>query len=270
MGGATVLLLNKSRDKVRSKYELVHLVQTHMGADDVHYNCIYQREDGKEIVGVSLARELMGVVKEALKINITTLGPFVLPLTEQFMKQMFQDNSSSFFSIVKQPKPRKKIFKAKVKPYMPDFKLAFEHFCIHAGGRAVLDKIQKKLKLSDWDMEPSRMTLHRFGNTSSSCLWYELAYSEAKGRISGGDRVLQIALGSGFKCNSAVWRALRTTPMNGSRGNPWKGEMDKYPVKVPLFYVSVISLNTANTCISSELIKRHVSGKNIMHSLRFQ
>ncbi|KAJ0041095.1 hypothetical protein Pint_27504 [Pistacia integerrima] len=26
----------------------------------------------------------------------------------------------------------------KIKPYIPDFKLAFEHFCIHAGGRAVL------------------------------------------------------------------------------------------------------------------------------------
>ncbi|KAJ0086660.1 hypothetical protein Patl1_08092 [Pistacia atlantica] len=26
----------------------------------------------------------------------------------------------------------------KIKPYIPDFKLAFKHFCIHVGGRAVL------------------------------------------------------------------------------------------------------------------------------------
>ncbi|KAH1081080.1 hypothetical protein J1N35_020841 [Gossypium stocksii] len=83
-------------------------------------------------------------------------------------------------------------------------------------------------------MEPSRMTLHRFGNTSSSSLWQELAYMEAKGRVSGGDRVWQIAFGSGFKCNNAVWRALRWTPMGESRGNPWKGEIEEYPVKVPL------------------------------------
>ncbi|KAE8699633.1 3-ketoacyl-CoA synthase 1 [Hibiscus syriacus] len=170
--------------------------------------------------GVSLARELMAVAAEALKTNITTLGPLVLPLKEQF---------KFFVTLV-----RRKVLKGKVKPYIPDFNLAFEHFCIHAGGRAVLDEIQKNLQLTDWHMEPSRMTLHRFGNTSSSSLWYELAYTENKGRVSGGDRVWQIAFGSGFKCNSAVWKALRPTPLDESRGNPWKGEIDKYPVKVTL------------------------------------
>ncbi|KAH1130300.1 hypothetical protein J1N35_001678 [Gossypium stocksii] len=220
MGGAAVLLSNKTGDKSRSKYQLVHLVRTHKGADDKHYNCVYQREDEKGTVGVSLARELMAVAGDALKTNITTLGPLVLPWTEQFM---------FFVTLV-----RKKIFKAKVKPYIPDFKLAFEHFCIHAGGRAVLDELQKNLQLTDWHMEPSRMTLHRFGNTSSSSLWYELAYTEAKGRVSSGDRVWQIAFGSGFKCNSAVWRALRPSPMNELRGNPWKDEIGKQPVKAPI------------------------------------
>ncbi|KAF8404229.1 hypothetical protein HHK36_009111 [Tetracentron sinense] len=101
----------------------------------------------------------------------------------------------------------KKLVKMKVKPYIPDFKLAFEHFCIHVRGRAVLDELEKNLQLSDWHMEPSRMTLHRFNNTSSSSLW--LACTEAKGRIKKGDRTWQIAFGSGFKCNSAVWKVLR-------------------------------------------------------------
>ncbi|KAJ4728038.1 3-ketoacyl-CoA synthase [Melia azedarach] len=219
MGGAAVLLSNKAGDRSRSKYELVHLVRTHKGADDKNYNCVRQIEDDKGEVGVSLSRDLMAVAGDALKTNITTLGPLVLPWIEQFR---------FFVTLV-----RRKILKAKVKPYIPDFKLAFEHFCIHAGGRAVLDEIEKNLRLADWHMEPSRMTLHRFGNTSSSSLWYELAYTESKGRVTGGDRVWQIAFGSGFKCNSAVWRALREIPIGDWRGNPWVDSIDKYPVKIP-------------------------------------
>lgn len=220
MGGAAVLLSNKARDRVRSKYQLVHTVRTHKGADDKNYRCVYQREDDKGDIGVSLARELMAVAGDALKTNITTLGPLVLPLSEQFM----------FFVALL----RRKLLKARIKPYIPDFKLAFEHFCIHAGGRAVLDELQKNLQLSDWHMEPSRMSLYRFGNTSSSSLWYELAYTEAKGRVVAGDRVWQIAFGSGFKCNSAVWKALREIPAGESKGNPWNDSIDWYPVKVPL------------------------------------
>ncbi|KAH9764726.1 GDP-mannose 3,5-epimerase 1 [Citrus sinensis] len=94
------------------------------------------------------------------------------------------------------------IFKMKINPYVPDFKLAFEHFCVHVGGKAVLDEMEKKVQLSEWHMVPS-MTLYRFGNTSSSSSWYELAYSEAKGRIRKGDRIWQVGFGSGFKMGTS-------------------------------------------------------------------
>jgi 3-ketoacyl-CoA synthase len=63
----------------------------------------------------------------------------------------------------------------KVKPYVPEFKLVLEHFYIHAGGRDVLDELERSLGLCAWHMEPSRMMLYCFGNTSSSSLWYEEA-----------------------------------------------------------------------------------------------
>ncbi|KAL2345944.1 hypothetical protein Fmac_007229 [Flemingia macrophylla] len=219
MGGAAVLLSNKASDRARSKYQLLHTVRTHKGADDRSYNCVYQKEDTAGNVGVCLARELMAVAGDALKTNITTLGPLVLPYSEQLM---------FLVSLL-----RRKVSGAK--PYIPDFKLAFEHFCIHAGGRAVLDELQKNLELSEWHMEPSRMTLHRFGNTSSSSLWYELAYTEAKGRVSKGERVWQIAFGSGFKCNSAVWKAMHDIKvLTDWRGNPWDDSFHYYPLPLPL------------------------------------
>lgn len=219
MGGAAILLSNKRTESRRAKYELVHTVRTHKGALDKCYQCVFQEEDSEGSMGVSLSREVMGVAGDALKANITTLGPLVLPLSEQIL----------FFSTL----VGRKVFNMKIKPYIPDFKLAFDHFCIHAGGRGVLDEIEKNLELSEWHMEPSRMTLYRFGNTSSSSPWYELAYTEAKGRVRRGDKVWQIAFGSGFKCNSAVWRALRT--VKRSQYSPWSDCIDKLPVKVPTY-----------------------------------
>ncbi|XP_057959212.1 3-ketoacyl-CoA synthase 11-like [Malania oleifera] len=218
MGGAAVLLSNRFSDRRRSKYQLMHTVRTHKGADDSCYDCVFQKEDEKDEIGVSLSKDLMMVAREALRTNITTLGPLVLPITEQLL--FF----ASFLG--------RKILKMNMKQYLPNFKLAFKHFCIHAGGRAVLDELQKNLELSEWHMEPSRMTLYRFGNTSSSSLWYELAYSEAKGRIKKGDRLWQIAFGSGFKCNSAVWHALKTIDPAREK-NPWMDEIDEFPVDVP-------------------------------------
>lgn len=218
MGGAAILLSNRGSDRRRSKYQLVHTVRTHKGSDDKCFGCVTQEEDSDGKIGVSLSKELMAVAGDALKTNITTLGPLVLPMSEQLL----------FFATL----VARKVFKMKIKPYIPDFKLAFEHFCIHAGGRAVLDELEKNLQLSEWHMEPSRMTLYRFGNTSSSSLWYELAYAEGKGRIKKRDRVWQIAFGSGFKCNSAVWKALRTVKPENEK-NPWMDEIDDFPVSVP-------------------------------------
>lgn len=216
VGGAAILLSNKSSDKRIAKYKLVHVVRTHKGADDKAFKCVYQEQDDVGKTGVSLSKDLMAIAGGALKTNITTLGPLVLPVSEQLL---------FFFTLVV-----KKLFNAKMKPYIPDFKLAFDHFCIHAGGRAVIDELEKNLQLLPEHVEASRMTLHRFGNTSSSSIWYELAYTEAKGRIRKGNRVWQIAFGSGFKCNSAVWEALRH--VKSSPKSPWEDCIHRYPVQI--------------------------------------
>ncbi|KAK7283063.1 hypothetical protein RIF29_12309 [Crotalaria pallida] len=222
MGGAAILLSNKRWDWRRSKYQLLHIFRTNKGADNKCFSCVTQKADSTGTVGVSLSKDLMAVADDALRTNMTTLGPLVLPMSEQLL----------FFTRL----VGRKLFRMKVKPYIPNFKMAFEHLCIHAGGRAVLDEIEKNLQLTNWHMEPSRMTLYRFGNTPSSSLWYELAYTEAKGRIKKGHRVWQIAFRSGFKYNGAVWKALRKVHPEKEK-NPWIDEIDQFPVDVPKFSV---------------------------------
>ncbi|KAJ7958434.1 3-ketoacyl-CoA synthase [Quillaja saponaria] len=227
MGCSALLLSNKRRDYSRAKYRLEHIVRTHKGADDRSFRCVYQEEDEQRFKGLKVSKDLVEIGGDALKTNITTLGPLVLPFSEQLLffvnllwSHLFGSNAAG-----NSPNSSKK-------PYIPDYKLAFEHFCLHASSKTVLDELQRNLELSDKNIEASRMTLHRFGNTSSSSIWYELAYLEAKERVKRGDRVWQLAFGSGFKCNSVVWSSMRRVK-KPSRNNPWLDCIDRYPVPLP-------------------------------------
>lgn len=215
VGGAAMVLSSRRRDRRRAKYELLHCVRTHMGRDDAHYRCVYQQEDEQGLCGVHLSRDLMRIAGHALKANITTLGPLVLPLSEQLL---------FFANLI----ARKALRGRKVKPYIPDFKLAVEHFCIHTGGRGVIDALEQQLELGPEHVAPSRETLRRYGNVSSSSIWYVLAQIESTQGVRRGDKVWQIAFGSGFKCNSAVWRALRD---NDKVHDCWKDDDEEKSIR---------------------------------------
>ncbi|XP_031397278.1 probable 3-ketoacyl-CoA synthase 21 [Punica granatum] len=209
MGSAAILMSSRGQDEERAKYKLKYLVRSNKARDDQSYTCVYQDMDSENQTGILLSKTLVNVAGDALKTNMAILGKLALPLSEQLRYA---------HSIIRQ----KVKGGGKTGIYIPNFKKAFEHFCIHAGGKAVIEAIEKSLKLSQEDVEASKMTLFKFGNTSSSSIWYELAYIESKGRMKIGDRVWQIALGSGFKCNSAVWECINTAGPDVE--NVWKGK----------------------------------------------
>ena len=203
--------------------ELLHLVRVNTASRDEAYNAVMVQEDEENIFGAQLSPQLIDVATHAIKENVKKLAPKVLPLGELWKVGVSE--------------VKRKVFKMKhVKPYVPNFKRAFNHFCIHPGSKAVIEGVGKSLGLSGYDLEPSLMALHRFGNTSCSGIWYELAYCEAKKRLKEGDKVWQLGLGSGFKCNSAVWRVLR--PLNHEPlvefCNPWADCIGRYPISKDL------------------------------------
>ncbi|KAL6842313.1 hypothetical protein ACP4OV_027961 [Aristida adscensionis] len=196
MGAAAMVLSNSP---ARARFRLGRVARTVTAARDADYRCVFQEEDAMGVTGVRLSRDLAATAGRALRGNIAAFGPLVLPVSEQLRVAA---------SLLR----RLLVGGGKAVAHRPDFRTAFEHVCVHAGGRAVIDEVQRGLGLADDDVEASRMTLHRFGNTSSSSVVYELAYIEAKGRMRKGDRVWMISFGAGFDCNSVAWECLAPPP----------------------------------------------------------
>jgi len=222
-GGCVILLTNKRSLKHRAMMKLKCLVRTHHGAREDAYSCCSQKEDEEGKLGFYLAKNLPKAATRAFVDNLRVLSPKVLPTREllRFMvvfmiKKLWQTSSLKSSSGGSNKSSKSPL----------NFKTGIEHFCLHTGGKAVIDGIGMSLDLCEYDLEPARMTLHRFGNTSASSLWYVLGYMEAKKRLIKGDRVLMISFGAGFKCNSCLWEVMKDLR---DRPNMWDECIDGYP-----------------------------------------
>ncbi|KAI6696235.1 hypothetical protein NL676_016354 [Syzygium grande] len=217
MGSAAILLTNKPKAKNASKYKLVHSLRTQRAFEDKAYCSAVREEDADGKLGVAFKRDLLQVAGETLRSNMTLLGSRVLPFTEKFWHGL---------SVL-----RKRFIHKSCEIYVPNFKTVVQHFCLPTSGRPVIREIAKGLKLGEVDMEAALMTLYRFGNQSSSSLWYELAYMEAKQRVKKGDKVWQLGMGSGPKCISLILECVR--PILGeSENGPWASCIQEYPVAI--------------------------------------
>lgn len=205
-GGAAVVLSNRWFDGYRASFKLLTVQRTHYISPE-SYECVYETQDEEGHRGVRLSKDIVKVAGRALERNLTTLGPYVLPMSEQLATVM----SMAVRFLFKQITALTGVKLPKLEPYIPSFARGIDHFCIHAGGRGVIDGIEKNLKLTPEQVAASRYALHTYGNTSSSSIWYEMDYIRKQADLHTGQRVLQIAFGSGFKCNSAVWLCINNT-----------------------------------------------------------
>ncbi|KAJ1425734.1 Thiolase-like [Sesbania bispinosa] len=190
--------------KHRAMLRLKCLVRTHHGAREEAYSCCIQKEDEQGRVGFHLGKTLPKAATTAFVDNLRVISPKILP-TRELLRFLV-------VSLIKKLRIRGSAPKSEsggTTKSPLNFKTGVDHFCLHAGGKAVIDGIGMSLDLSEHDLEPARITLHRFGNTSASSLWYVLGYMEAKKRLKKGDRVFMISFGAGFKCNSCLWEVMR-------------------------------------------------------------
>lgn len=210
-----MVLSSNPKDVARAKYELLFAGRA-QASDDAAYGAVFQHEDSEGLRGVALSKDIVKVAGRAMTAQFKQLGRRILPFSEQakVASNIIQA------ALIKQARVAGLTDAKSPVPYVPDFSKAVQHFCIHAGGRAIIDGVQQKLGLADKHMEASRQTLNDWGNTSSSSIWYEMEWLERFGNMRKGDKALQITFGSGFKCNSAVWRVLRVDQTK--RGLPLK------------------------------------------------
>lgn len=216
-GGCSMLLTNNKSLKSKAMLKLDTAVRVHIGANDEAYNCCIQVEDDMGIRGFRLSKSLPRAGGRALIENFKILLPKILPVKELLRYVLVLMIRKKFHARFVQGMDTK-----------PKLKTAIDHFCIHTGGRAVIDEIGSSLRLKEVDVEPSRVTLHRFGNTSCASVWYILGYMEAKKRLKEGDKVLMIGLGSGFKCATGVWEVMRDL----KDLNVWEDCVDTYPERM--------------------------------------
>jgi len=219
-GGAAILLSNKWRDGRRAKFKLLRIVRT-QGTGDEAYGAVYECQDANGEHGVRLDRNIVNIAGRTMEKNFTVLGPYVLPLSEQIFVAYTLAKKKACKYLCRCLNLNKEVsssglnqallswIPAKVPAYVPDFKRGVDYWCIHAGGRAVVDGVAKNLGLQPKHAEPSKYALYNYGNTSSSSIWYEMDYVCKVQKPQKGHRVLQVAFGSGFKCNSAVWLCLQ-------------------------------------------------------------
>ena len=190
MGAAAILLTNKKSLISKSKYKFERAIRLHNAIENDAHNVIFYGEDKEDNVGVTIGRTLIDHVSKLIKQNMQMLLPLSLRGIEKIkysiMKMMGKDLSNYKFNVRKM----------------------FQGYCIHAGGRGVIDAVQKEFELTNEDCMSSRAGLCQSGNTSSPSIWYELTFIERTNMLKKGDKLLQMAFGSGIKANTCVWEKI--------------------------------------------------------------
>lgn len=98
-----------------------------------------------------------------------------------------------------------------IEPLFDDYDLTpqqINHWALHPGGRAILDKIQDNFELEDEQLTSSRKILADFGNMSSATILFVLDDLLRKSTQPEADSVLAMAFGPGLTIESGLLKKI--------------------------------------------------------------
>jgi len=82
-----------------------------------------------------------------------------------------------------------------------------DHWVVHPGGPEILDRVQRRLGLSDGQLAPSREVLLDGGNRSSATVLFILEAVVASGALRPGQWMVVLAFGTGLTMEALLLRA---------------------------------------------------------------
>lgn len=101
--------------------------------------------------------------------------------------------------------------KAGITPLLKRLKTTKEeirHWGIHPGGRAILDKLQQGLELTDKQVQPSREILRQYGNMSSPTVMFVLNEILKQPLLNEDEKILAMSFGPGLTLEAALLRRI--------------------------------------------------------------
>eukprot|EP00792_Barthelona_sp_PAP020_P005064 TRINITY_DN2475_c0_g6_i1.p1 TRINITY_DN2475_c0_g6~~TRINITY_DN2475_c0_g6_i1.p1 ORF type:complete len:507 (-),score=87.93 TRINITY_DN2475_c0_g6_i1:56-1576(-) len=197
MNGAAQILSNQLKDRKFAKYALLHSVRT-LDTKGINPSAIREQLDVDGKLGLYLSKNLLQSSVRVVRRNLQFLAPNIIRMRDQFKFSIgYYSRKLPFFG---------ELFKKPVE--WPDFTTNIDHFCIHCGGKGVLELIQAKLRLSKSLMEPTMKSLWNYGNTSVASVWYTLDFIEKNVGVECREKIMQIAYGAGFECCTLVWQKI--------------------------------------------------------------
>lgn len=135
----------------------------------------------------------------------------IAPQSEKDMAWTIGDTGFDMVLSTYVPDIIKSNLKESLKPLFEQYQQTAEHidhWALHPGGRAILDKIQQSFSLSDQQLSPSRHILSEYGNMSSATILFVLEHLLHQSSHTKSESVLAMAFGPGLTIESGFLQKI--------------------------------------------------------------